>query len=157
MNNEITLLNRLANSDMLEIDGLHAWQFELDAGALRVECVDGRTQRRWQFSAEQVLAARFDGDKGAWTIHDDQARTAWCAWKPSAAATTTMTTSRTRPPTTTASTGAEASAHHVADVTHRDFATVGVARLAAGEDMEVPAPTRTSPPGSSRVSSPSVT
>lgn len=72
MSNEITLLNRLANSDMLEIDGLHAWQFELDAGALLVECVDGRTQRRWQFSAEQVLAARFDGDKGAWTIHDDQ-------------------------------------------------------------------------------------
>ena len=72
MNNETTLLDRLANSDMLEIDGLHAWQFELDAGALLVECVDGRTQRRWQFSAEQVQAALFDGDKGAWTIHDDQ-------------------------------------------------------------------------------------
>ncbi|CAN7425242.1 DUF5629 family protein [Pseudomonas solani] len=72
MSNETTLLDRLANSDMLEIDGLHAWQFELDAGALLIECVDGRTQRRWNFSAEQVQAAQFDAAQGTWTLHDDQ-------------------------------------------------------------------------------------
>ena len=69
MGNETTLLDRLAKSDMLEIDGLHAWQFELDAGALLIERVDGCTQRRWNVSAVQVQAAQFDAAQGLSLMH----------------------------------------------------------------------------------------
>lgn len=71
MSEPTTLLDTLGNSDMLEIDGLHAWQFDLVDGALRIECIDGRDRRVWQFSAEQVQQARAEAD-GSWRIDSDQ-------------------------------------------------------------------------------------
>lgn len=69
-----TLLDELQNADMLLIDDLHAWQFDLDPQAageqvmLRVECIDGRERRVWSFSAAAVVAARLG--EGAWSIVD---------------------------------------------------------------------------------------
>ena len=59
MTETTSLLHELEQADMLLIDGLHAWQFELDEqGQLSVECMDGRTRRLWRFSAAAVAAAR---------------------------------------------------------------------------------------------------
>ena len=81
-----SLIDALATTDMLEIDGLHAWQFNVDnellaqvsagsadAGSqdlplLRIECMDGREQRRWQFSLAAVTAARFDAASDSWQL-----------------------------------------------------------------------------------------
>ncbi|MGE6793285.1 hypothetical protein SAMN05216206_3006 [Pseudomonas guineae] len=79
------LINALSNADMLEIDDLHAWQFQLDdeqlaqhlagtqpsseAPLLNIECMDGRALRKWHFSLAQVVAARFDGEADAWRIN----------------------------------------------------------------------------------------
>ena len=86
-----TLLAALESADMLEIDGLHAWQFSLDtellaqvsAGSadadtpqlalLSIECMDGRTARRWQFSLAAVQDASFDAATDSWSLTDDQA------------------------------------------------------------------------------------
>ncbi|QMV64400.1 DUF5629 family protein [Pseudomonas berkeleyensis] len=77
-----TLIEALQGADMLEIDGLHAWQFELDDDLLQqpdadatqpllwIECIDGRTTRRWQFSLSAVRAARHDASSDAWTLDD---------------------------------------------------------------------------------------
>lgn len=78
------LISALSNADMLEIDDLHAWQFQLDdallaehragtqahsdAPLLSIECMDGRALRKWHFSLNQVVAARFDGEADAWAI-----------------------------------------------------------------------------------------
>jgi hypothetical protein len=83
MNHE-TLLAALLAADMLEIDDLHAWEFDLDealvealeagqpgdpeARLLRVECMDGRTRREWHFSQAAVQAARFDAESGCWKL-----------------------------------------------------------------------------------------
>lgn len=82
------LIEALEAADMLEIDGLHAWQFSLDkellarvsAGSasaasqtqvlLRVECMDGRDRRHWQFSLAAVMAATFDGTSETWQLAD---------------------------------------------------------------------------------------
>lgn len=81
-----TLLQALQSTDMLEIDELYAWQFDLDralltqhdAGSagpdshdqvlLSIECIDGRAQRRWQFSLAAVLAASFDPASDSWSL-----------------------------------------------------------------------------------------
>src|SRR5262245_60022964 len=79
-----TLLDALLAADMLEIDTLHAWEFELDealldaleagqpgapeAQLLRVECLDGRTRREWRFTQAAVQAARFDAETGCWVV-----------------------------------------------------------------------------------------
>ncbi|MCZ4322062.1 DUF5629 family protein [Pseudomonas anguilliseptica] len=78
------LISALSHADMLEIDDLHAWQFNLnteqlaqhqtgtppadDAPLLSIECMDGRALRKWHFSLAQVMAARFDGEADAWNI-----------------------------------------------------------------------------------------
>ncbi|MET1078715.1 MAG: DUF5629 family protein [Pseudomonas sp.] len=83
-----TLLDALHTTDMLEIDGLHSWQFSLEPAAttaaepgaalargerfLSIECMDGRARREWHFSQEAVLAATFDTDRGGWLISDHQ-------------------------------------------------------------------------------------
>ncbi|WP_375738838.1 DUF5629 family protein [Pseudomonas boanensis] len=83
-----TLFAALQTADMLEIDGLHAWEFTLeptqlaaleagqpgDGGApfLRVECMDGRTRREWRFSLAAVQAASFDAANVCWTLDDPQ-------------------------------------------------------------------------------------
>lgn len=79
------LISALSHADMLEIDDLHAWQFQLkpeqlaqhhagngvsatDQPLLSIECMDGRALRTWHFSLAQVIAARFDGEADAWRI-----------------------------------------------------------------------------------------
>ena len=76
------LIDALQGADMLEIDGLHAWQFELDESLLQqpdtdatrpllwIECMDGRTARRWQFSLAAVRTATLDAPSDSWTLAD---------------------------------------------------------------------------------------
>lgn len=81
-----SLIEALAAADMLEVDGLHAWQFKLDnellaqvsagsasAGSqdrplLNVEGIDGRERCHWQFSLAAVSAARYDAQQGGWLL-----------------------------------------------------------------------------------------
>ena len=53
-----TLSHALQASDMLLIDGLHAFDFTFDETGLQVECMDGRALKRWQFSIEQIITAQ---------------------------------------------------------------------------------------------------
>lgn len=66
-----TLTTVLATSDMLEIDGLHAFDFSLDAQKLLITAMDGRAEKRWSFSLEQVQAATFDDALQSWTLVGD--------------------------------------------------------------------------------------
>ena len=88
------LLDELETADMLEIDGLHAWQFELndalldqaDAAAeaelpfssedivMTVESIDGRERRVWRFSYNQVMEAQHLTDEDCWLLGDGQHR-----------------------------------------------------------------------------------
>jgi hypothetical protein len=61
----------LETSDMLEIDGLHAFDFELDNEKLLITAMDGRAEKRWRFSLEQVNAATFDDTLQSWTLTGD--------------------------------------------------------------------------------------
>ncbi|MBY8973345.1 DUF5629 family protein [Pseudomonas sp. P867] len=63
-----TLPDTLETSDMLEIDGLHAFDFELDNEKLLITAMDGRAEKRWAFSLAQVQAATFDGTLQSWTL-----------------------------------------------------------------------------------------
>ena len=81
-----SLLDTLQSTDMLEINGLHAWEFTLApevlaavmAGQsddseqllLQIECMDGRTRRVWKFSSAAVLAATFDTATQCWSLSD---------------------------------------------------------------------------------------
>lgn len=85
-----SLLDVLQSTDMLEINGLHAWEFVLVAQALslaqaaqaagqggaaeqlllQIECMDGRTRRVWQFTSAAVLAATFDDASQCWSLSD---------------------------------------------------------------------------------------
>ena len=58
----------LEASDMLEIDGLHAFDFVLDKEKLLIIAMDGRAEKRWSFSLEQVQAATFDDTLHSWTL-----------------------------------------------------------------------------------------
>ncbi len=51
------LASALQHSDMLLIDGLHAFDFTCDEQGLAIECMDGSQLRRWVFTAAQVDAA----------------------------------------------------------------------------------------------------
>jgi hypothetical protein len=82
------LLDELENSELLEIDGLYSWQFSLDeavldqadaaaeadlpfasdATLLRIELLDGRDQRKWKFSYNDVLEAVFQPETNTWLI-----------------------------------------------------------------------------------------
>ncbi len=66
-----TLPAVLATSDMLEIDGLHAFDFNLDAQKLLITAMDGRAEKRWEFSLAQVQAATFDTTLQSWTLTGD--------------------------------------------------------------------------------------
>ena len=66
-----TLTAVLATSDMLEIDGLHAFDFTLDNEQLLIIAMDGRAQKRWSFSLEQLQAAVFDETLQSWTLTGD--------------------------------------------------------------------------------------
>jgi len=66
-----TLSTELATSDMLVIDGLHAFEFTFADQQLSIVCMDGRAQKRWTFSAAQVQAATFDDTLQSWTLSAD--------------------------------------------------------------------------------------
>ncbi|MFN3359047.1 MAG: DUF5629 family protein [Pseudomonas sp.] len=61
------LIAVLETSDMLLIDGLHAFDFQLDQQLL-ITAMDGRAEKRWSFSLEQVQAAIFDDTLQSWTL-----------------------------------------------------------------------------------------
>ncbi|WP_460125487.1 DUF5629 family protein [Pseudomonas sp. S2_C03] len=64
-----TLLAALETCDMLEIDGLHAFDFSLDEqDNLHIECMDGRALKRWIFSMAQIETATFDTALQSWII-----------------------------------------------------------------------------------------
>ncbi len=67
-----TLLAALQASTMLEIDGLHAWEFSL-ADDLNIECMDGRERKVWRFSQAQIQSATFDESLQSWVINDGNA------------------------------------------------------------------------------------
>ena len=64
-----TLSQALQSCDMLLIDGLHAFDFTFDDAGLHIECMDGRTLKKWSFTPEQIAAARADG--ADWLIAAD--------------------------------------------------------------------------------------
>ncbi|MGE1172722.1 DUF5629 family protein [Pseudomonas sp. BW7P1] len=64
-----TLLHALEHCGMVEIDGLHAFEFALDQNDnLHIECIDGRTAKHWEFTPAQVATATFDQDLQSWLI-----------------------------------------------------------------------------------------
>lgn len=85
-----SLIEALQDADMLEIDGLYAWQFDLDtellaqisagtAGSdssakplLQVHCIDGRERRLWKFSLASVQAARYSEADDSWQIEGNE-------------------------------------------------------------------------------------
>ncbi len=78
MSQHDSLLSALQQADMLEIDDLHAWHFDLDQEQLsavaerpflRIECMDGRALRTWQFSLAEVQAAQYQADDDSWALH----------------------------------------------------------------------------------------
>ena len=64
-------IEQLQTSGMLLINDLHAFDFVLDAGELRIECMDGRELKRWRFTDAQLAAAHFDDALQAWQISND--------------------------------------------------------------------------------------
>lgn len=88
MNDTPYLLDQLENADMLEVDGLHASDFSLDeqlldeadaaaeadqpfaseAVVLRIEALDGRQRRQWQFSYNQVMEALYQPEDDSWQL-----------------------------------------------------------------------------------------
>lgn len=66
-----SLLTELHTSDMLEIDGLHAFDFSLDDQQLLIKSMDGRAEKRWTFSLAQIEAATFDDALQSWTLTGD--------------------------------------------------------------------------------------
>lgn len=66
-----TLRAALETSDMLEIDGLHAFEFSVDDDTLLIQAMDGRANKRWSFTLQQVDAAVFDEPLQSWTLTGD--------------------------------------------------------------------------------------
>lgn len=67
-----TLLDALEHCGMVEIDGLHAFEFALDEeDNLHIECMDGRNALHWEFTPAQVQAATFDTTLQSWLINDN--------------------------------------------------------------------------------------
>lgn len=82
------LLDQLETADMLVIDDLHAFDFQLDdalldqadaaaeanepfaseAVVLSIEVQDGRDRKRWQFSYNAVMEAEYEADGDSWLI-----------------------------------------------------------------------------------------
>jgi hypothetical protein len=66
------LQTALTSQSMLEIDGLHAFEFTLDE-MLQIESMDGRERKVWRFSLAQVDSAEFDSTLQSWVINDGNA------------------------------------------------------------------------------------
>lgn len=67
-----TLPDAFEDCQMVEIDGLHSFDFSLDDQTLSIICMDGRVEKRWSFTLEQVKAATFDQTLQSWTLTDDK-------------------------------------------------------------------------------------
>ncbi|CAD5107276.1 DUF5629 family protein [Zestomonas carbonaria] len=67
-----TLLTALTSTDMLEIDGLYAWHFELHGDhpehLLSIEVMDGSTRREWRFTRATVETARYEAASDTWIL-----------------------------------------------------------------------------------------
>lgn len=94
MSDQPYLLDQLETADMLEIDGLHAFDFQLDdalldqaeaaaeadepfaseATVLSIEVQDGRERKRWQFSYNAVMEAEYRPADDSWALGDHQLR-----------------------------------------------------------------------------------
>lgn len=68
--NALDLSTALKDSDMLIIDGLHAFDFTFEE-ALRIESMDGRELKRWTFSPDQLNAATFDSSLQSWLLSNE--------------------------------------------------------------------------------------
>ncbi|SHM43576.1 DUF5629 family protein [Phytopseudomonas punonensis] len=88
MSEQPYLLDALETADMLVIDGLHAFDFQLDdelldqadaaaeagepfaseAVVLSIEVQDGRERKRWQFSYNTVMEAEYEAGDDSWLI-----------------------------------------------------------------------------------------
>ncbi|WP_110946556.1 DUF5629 family protein [Pseudomonas bohemica] len=66
------LQTALISHSMLEVDGLHAFEFNLDE-MLQIESMDGRERKVWRFSLAQVDAAEFDSELQSWVVNDGNA------------------------------------------------------------------------------------
>ena len=66
------LQTALTAHSMIEIDGLHAFEFTLDE-MLQIESMDGRERKVWRFSLAQIDAAEFDTALQSWVINDGNA------------------------------------------------------------------------------------
>jgi hypothetical protein len=66
------LQTALTSHSMLEIDGLHAFEFSLDE-MLQIESMDGRERKVWRFSLAQIDSAEFDPALQSWVINDGNA------------------------------------------------------------------------------------
>ncbi|MCP3749344.1 DUF5629 family protein [Pseudomonas sp. SBB6] len=64
-----TLSQALESCDMLLVDGLHAFDFTFDKSGLSIELMDGRALKKYNFSPEQIGAARLEGTD--WLISAD--------------------------------------------------------------------------------------
>ncbi|MFQ7901000.1 DUF5629 family protein [Pseudomonas sp. FIP_A4] len=82
------LLDELEQADMLEIDGLHAFDFTLDETLLdqadaaaeagqpfasddivvSIEALDGRDRKRWRFSYNSVMEAAYQAEDDSWQL-----------------------------------------------------------------------------------------
>lgn len=64
-----SLLNALEHCDMVEIDGLHAFEFSLyEDDGLHIECMVGKNSLHWEFTPAEVGAATFDEKLQSWLI-----------------------------------------------------------------------------------------
>ena len=94
MSDQPYLLDQLETADMLEIDGLHAFDFRLDdalldqadtaaeadepfaseATVLHIEVQDGRERKRWQFSYNAAMEAEYRAADDSWMLGEHQLR-----------------------------------------------------------------------------------
>ena len=86
---EVTyLLDQLETADMLLIDDLHAFDFQLndalldeaeaaaesnqafssDSQVLSIQAQDGRERKTWQFSYNQVMEAKYLSEQDSWLL-----------------------------------------------------------------------------------------
>lgn len=69
-----TLIDALEQADMLEVEGLHAFEFDLyeveadDDIELEIRAQEGKQQLCWAFNHAELLAARYDEEQDLWVV-----------------------------------------------------------------------------------------
>src|SRR5690606_25742017 len=72
-----TLIDALEQADMLEVEGLHAFEFDLyeveadDDIEVEIRAMEGKQQICWAFSRAELLAARYDEGQDLWGVSQD--------------------------------------------------------------------------------------